>query len=279
MRLEEFAKKKVHPVYDPVEAARESLEYEKEQGMTKKPNGTLQLFVPRKIERFHTKKERRDHVYKEKAKYGFDDEGNMIPQYQDWISQANESINLDEGAPIIAGGAPVPPGDNKPNALLWTSTAYQRKEDGKWTSDWHNYVMQGGLGSHRLKDQSKIGYLYKVKPCCVLDIDDTNDARVIYEIFYNLGRANKAYKEPSPEEIERFKNHGNWEMLLINDFPWDEIANHFDCVHHWGRTYFGSTAYDFCLDWDVESSVWFSPRCLELLGQIPLWNGEDPYED
>ena len=83
MRIDELkSRKKVQVQYDPIEEARSQLEWYKEKGETAKPNGTLQLFVPRKQERYLTKKERENHVLKDKAKYAYDDEGNIIPQYQ-----------------------------------------------------------------------------------------------------------------------------------------------------------------------------------------------------
>ena len=107
MRLAELkksSKKTIAAPFDPVEDARQSLEWEKEHGIKALPNGTLQLFVPRKIERFRTRKEKEDYLLRAKAKYVYDDEGNLMPQYKAWVNAVEESF-IPEGAPIIAGGA------------------------------------------------------------------------------------------------------------------------------------------------------------------------------
>lgn len=275
--LQKSRKKKVQVPFDPIEDARSSLEWIKERGITVVPNNTLQLFVPRTIERFHTKKEREEHVLRDKAKYAYDDEGNMISYYKNWVN------NVQEAAPIIAGGGSPKPGDTKPlGALLWTSTA-KKLPDGKWTSDWNKFVQTGNASGK----PNNIGYVYKVLPrTSVYELDSTQDARYIYKIFATLGRRNTALTDPAQWERTReiFKgldfSENEIEMnLMRKDFPWDEIAKHFDCVHHWGRHYSTFNYQDFTSSYDVESTVWFKPNQLELLGQVPLLTGDEREDD
>lgn len=279
MRIDELTRrKKVQPVYDPIEAARDQLEWYKEKGESARPNGTQQLFVPRKQERYFTKKEREAAVLKNHAAYGYDDAGNITPHYQQWIDQATESI-IREGAPIIAGGSPISAGDTKPiGAVLWTSTA-KKLSNGKYTSDWWNYILNGGVGYKNQYNQEKIGYLYKVKPrTCSYLMDDSNDARVIYDIFAELGRENTRKQNPTADDLDWIKQgFSSHESLIRHDFPWQHLARHFDCVHHYGgsRYSYDNYGFDFMQGWDVESSVFFKPTQLELLGQVPLRTSED----
>jgi hypothetical protein len=279
MRLIELKRKKVEVPFDPVEDARSYLEHEKESGINRCPNGTLQLFVPRKIERYATKKEREEHILRDRAKYAYDDEGNMIPQYQTWVNDVQESI-IREGAPIIAGGWLPKQGDDKPSgALMWTSTA-KKLPNGKWTSDWNKFIQGRNAGG----EPGKIGYVYKVLPnTSVLELDSIQDALIIYKTFATLGRPNKAYEDP--KEWEFIKQHPalysgeeGQAAIIRKDFPWQQLAKHFDCVHHWpGHRAFGCDPFFY--SYDVESSVWFKPNQLELLGQVPLLTGDDREDD
>ena len=232
MKICELARRKKTPVpYDPVEAARDMLEYYKEQGCRLKPNGTQQLFVPRKVERYFTKKERFDKSLKDA--YAYDENGNLTDSYKQWIDNATESKNVFEGAPVLTNTTPKPGGSKPLDAAIWTSTAI-KLPNGKYTSDWHNYVLKGGLGSSCMKDQSKIGYLYNVKPnTTVYEIDSTNDAKIIYELFNDLGRENTAWRDK--EEWEKVKSYaGNPHYLIQKDFPWQYLSAHFDAIHHNG---------------------------------------------
>lgn len=280
MRIDEFAKKKkIETIYDPIEAARESLEYYKKHGTTVAPNGTLQLFIPRKVEIYTTKKEREDYLLRDRAKYSYDDEGNLTDWAKNYIETATESRNLNEAAPVIAGGSPVLPGHNKPvGAILWTSTA-KKLPNGKWTSGWNKFIQSHGMGDLGISRQSKIGYLYKVKPNTVVyELDSTNDAKIIYEIFEKLGRGNSAYSDPA--EWKRIKEYGSPDDLIRKDFPWQELQKHFDCVHHYN---FGSYNYDgimqFTYGYDCESSCWLKSDQLELLGQVPIFQGDEDQDD
>jgi hypothetical protein len=278
MRLTEISRKKKPPEpRDPIEDARGDLEWEKERGSKAMPNNTLQLFVPRKIERYDTKKEKEDHILRDRAKYAYDDEGNMIPQYRNWIDHVQESMM--ESAPVIAGGwLPKQGGDKPLSALMWTSTA-KKLPNGKWTSDWNKFIQGRNAGG----ESGKIGYLYKVHPdTSVLELDTTQDALRIYKIFSILGRPNTSYNDPAQwnrnSELGIYGEESD-AMIIRKDFPWTDVAKHFDCVHHWPlhSNYFGRDP--FFSGYDVESTVWFKPNQLELLGQVPLWTENDRNDD
>ena len=277
MRINELRRKKVQVVTDPVEQAWTDLETFKERGSTARPNGTLQMFVPRAVERFFTKKEREDYVLKNNAAYAYDDEGKVVPHYQTWIDQATESRN--PGPPIIAGGSPVIPGGSKPSgATLWTSTARQLPNK-KWTSAWNELMINRGWGIQGVENKSKIGYLYKVKPqTCSYVMNDSYDAARIYKIFATLERSNTALEDP--EKWERYKTFNSPETALIqSDFPWPEMQKHFDCMYHNGYRVGDFDFSSFVRGYDVESTAWFKPNQLEFLGQVPLQCKEDEEED
>jgi hypothetical protein len=67
--------------------------------------------------------------------------------------------------------------------------------------------------------------------------------------------------------------------IIRKDFPWQEISKHFDVVTHrpMHGAYFGRDP--FFVGYDVESSIWFKPNQLELLGQVPLWTGDVKEDD
>lgn len=268
MRIFELRKQKeeikVQTQYD---WAYEQLMDLKGRGETAEPNNSLQLFVPRKIKwRPQTKKGMRDYILRDQPHYAYDDEGNLKPEYQKMVDNA-EHLIVDESAPVLSK-IPIrnSHGFNKPMDSFWTSTA-MKFDNGKYTSDWNNFVLRGGGPSSW---KSKIGYLYKVKPrTCSLELSSNYDCRNIYEIFNKLERENaKMYDQP--------ENYFETETYLMRkDFPWQEIAKNFDCVHHDGMSsisYFGSSfsGDNFLYGWDVESTAWLNPERLELLGQVPL---------
>lgn len=247
--------------------AYEQLERIKEEGTTLRVLNNLQLFVPRANNQLHSKKSREKEIWNNKMKYAFDDEGNMIPHYKNWVDSALESKilkqnMLDEAAPILANG-PVVPGHNKPGgAALWTSSA-TKTEDGSYVSDWSKMCSKGYRDWFNIK-----GYLYKIKPgTCLLEMNSDMDAKIIYTIFAELGRGNNALNDP-----ENYKDHYfGEENIMRKDFPWQEIAKHFDGIHHGGWNREG-----FVRDYDVESIAWFKTDRLQLLGQCKVY---DSYAD
>ena len=258
MRLLEITRKKKSTTpFDPIESAREMLEYYKEKSISIRPNGTKQLFVPRKVQRYKTKKEISDYILRDRAEWAYDDEGNLLPQFQQMIDNATESI-IREGVPILGGESPLP-GHNKPLNTFWTSTAYQKTNE-KWSSKWNDFIVGGCHTSSAMKEQGKIGYLYDVKPnTTVWEMDTTQDAKIAYNLFADLGRENTAYRDP--EEWEKIKNglYSNETSLIIKDFPWHHLAKHFDCIHHSGfrESNFSGSWSSFTYGYDVESTAWF----------------------
>ncbi len=225
----------------------------------------LQLFVPRKLKRLHTKKERYESLLGNK--YAFNDEGNLLPYYQKWVN------SVTEGAPILVN-VPTSPGDNKPVNAFWTSSAIKMK-NGTWTSQWQKFAKYNVSSGNT----SDVGYLYKIKPgIIVLDFDSQGEAERIYKIFNILERGNNAfYNQEEWDKANEFDYYVGTEKesrILQKDFPWIEISKHFDAVHHnWGGR---PDHYNKFLEgWDVESTAFFNRNYLELLGQVKLWQKDD----
>ncbi len=255
--LIEAKKKKVIVQTTPYEIAYDSLMNEKDRGVefANRFSKNYQLFVPRKIKRYHTKKEREDSLLGNK--YAWDDEGKLLPYYQKWVNNINES------APILTNTLSLP-GDNKPAHTFWTSTAIKML-NGTYTSDWQNFA----FGTY---DSKKIGYLYKVKlNSCILELDSEYEIHNIYNIFKDLERGNTAIdnEEEYNNTIFNYSYEDKKSQIMTKDFPWQEISKHFDAVHHYHfRSYTSSGS--FFNGWDVESSAWFNTSSLELLGQVPI---------
>lgn len=211
-----------------------------------------QLFVPRANAGAQTPKDKR--MKNLSNPYAYDDEGKIKPQYDQWEQPRKElsptgQDDVKEGAPILAPGKSAsPPGDNKPRAAFWTSSA--RKVGNAWTSEWAEWT-----SDNQPEWFSPKGYLYKIKPgSLILEIDHDQDAERVYDAFQNLGRA---------EPIDYSSSYGR----LTKAFPWDQIVKHFDAVHHGGFRYDGS---DFVYGWDVESTAWFDTSRLQLIGEVPV---------
>ena len=270
MRLFELASRKKKPIpvdprtYEEQEYERgyDLLQSSKERGIQtgERLKERLQLFVPRSDKNyFKNKKEYYDSLLSNE--YAWNDDGTLKPEYQNIL----DKYDLTESAPILFGKLPTPPGRNKPNCGLWTSTA-KKLANGKWTSDWQNFALTNGLNYSK----SPIGYLYKIKPpTCILDLITTSDCEQIYKIFNMLRRGNtKFYNQGDNTFTRNFP-----ELAMAYDFPWPEIAKHFDGIHHWGRRVFRNSG--FLDDWDVESTAWFNTNCLEFLGQVPVITEEE----
>jgi len=226
MRLSEI-QKKLTPAKSAYETAYEELQDKKEEGVTLAAELRPQLFVPREVKRYDTKAERMAYIFKDRAKYAFDAEGNLLPEFQKWVDSA-----INEAAPILANG-PIPPGDNKPKNCFWTSSAI-KQPSGKYSSAWYRYSRNDNVTGKF----GKIGYLYKIKPgTCILELSDYYEAESIYKIFTDLERGNVSLNDE--EEWERL-NKSKWNRghnvvpskLMMKDFPWTDIAKHFDGVYH-----------------------------------------------
>lgn len=207
--------------------------------------GSYQLFVPRGHPGAMTARDRR--LKNLSDRYAWDDQGDLKPEYADWEQ------NIKESAPVLTGGTAIsPPGDNKPRAELWTSTA-ERLDDGTWTSDWAQWIKinQPDWTSDR-------GYLYQVLPGAgILSLDSDYDAERVYHAFQDLGRAEKP--DQNYRELGRH-------FSMRQKFPWDQVYRHFDAVHHGGYSH----GEEFIYGWDVESTAWLNTRFLRYRGEVRI---------
>lgn len=130
-------------------------------------------------------------------------------------------------------------------SVIWTSTA--RVENDGYTSDWAEWC-----SSEMPQWLSDTGTLYKVKPGArVLSMNTDKDA---YRIGQHYGVA------PPKNMIDSFK----WAQT----FPWDDIENDFDAVHHVPSH---NRMVNLLMSaWDVESTVWFNTNHLENLGEVKV---------
>lgn len=211
---------------------------------------TYQLFVPRRNPTALTARDRR--LSNIANPYAHDDQGNLKPEYAKWEQPTTEA------APILKPGKAIsPPGRNKPQADLWTSTA--RKTPNGWTSSWSRWI-----ATNRRDWMSPTGYLYKVNPgALILELNGNDDAEQVFDIFDGLGRI---------EHNQAPDNTYDRDRLLHRSFPWNETVKHFDGVWHQGYNY---DREGFMYGWDVESVAWFDTSFLTLVGEVPIANVAD----
>lgn len=164
-------------------------------------------------------------------------------------------------APVMVGRGKMEKGYTKPiGTSLWTSTLQVSGEQGGvkyYTSPWFEYAIQINQ-----KWTHPEGHVYKINPQArILTLDDDHDAAMVYKLYRRLGAA-------IPDE------HGTTEHGLKNvhtHFPWNDVAKHWDGVHHSGRGSYGSGhGIDFMYSWDVESTAWFDTDVLQYMGKVPL---------
>ena len=131
-------------------------------------------------------------------------------------------------------------------SITWTSTA-QKLPDGSYTSEWVEWCK-----TEMPQWLSKGGALFRVKPGAkVLSMNTDKDA---YRIGQHYGVA------PPKDMIDSFK----WAQT----FPWDEIEDDFDGIHH-------SPSHNRMMNilmssWDVESTAWFKNNHLDYVGQARI---------
>ena len=155
----------------------------------------------------------------------------------------------EEKPPVLSSFRESPvTGDNKPAEAFWTSTAIKRA-DGKYTSDWYEFVK-----SNFKTWQTGYGYLFEVKSSAM--ILSTDYLEQYYEWADSRGR--------TKELLDYYKNERG-EFRMRNNFPWDQLARHFDGVHH-----AGSRSDGFTYGWDVESTAWFNTSVLVYKGAVRL---------
>lgn len=130
-------------------------------------------------------------------------------------------------------------------SVLWTSTA--EKTDGGYTSEWVEWCKNEM--PEWITDK---GILYRVKPGArILNMNTDKDA---YKIAQHYGI------KPPKDMLDNFR----W----TQKFPWDEIENDFDGIHHIPS---GPRARNILMSaWDVESTAWFNKNHLENLGEVSI---------
>lgn len=131
-------------------------------------------------------------------------------------------------------------------SVIWTSTA-QKLPNGSYTSEWVEWC------KHEMPDWlSSEGSLYKVKPGArILSMNTDKDA-------FNIG---KYYGVKPPKDMVNT-------IMWAQKFPWDEIENDFDAVHHVPS---GSRVHNILMSsWDVESTAWFNTNYLQNMGQVKV---------
>lgn len=139
---------------------------------------------------------------------------------------------------------------NKPNAVLWTSTAI--KEQDGYSSDWVEWCK-----SEMPQWVSKTGFLLQVKSGAkILRMNTTRDARRVFE----------AIKLAYPKELnyELDLKYGGMSLLR---YPWNLISKEFDAIHcsdpHVDR-------YGFMYSWDCESTAWLTSNFLTSVGKVQI---------
>ena len=265
--LTELKRKKKEPEIQttPYDRAYEHLMWMIENSEGKRPANTYQLFMPRRHPRAMTKYDKHLKNIGTKWAYEKDDSPDIKQSYQDWADK-EPFAPVTEAAPVLfQGTTPVPPGNNKPTGAFWTSTA-KRLDNNTYTSDWVRWVY-----SNQPDWMSPTGYLYKVgSQVKALELSGDHDAEEIYRTFNSLDRGNNAYYTHDEG------GYNDRDYKLKKDFPWQEVAKHFDCVTHRG---YSSDHYGFTYGWDCESTGWFNTRSLTLVGEVKINEfGLDPNE-
>jgi hypothetical protein len=224
--------------------------------------GAYQLFVPRGHPGAKSLRDRRLANLANRWAWDEEDPTKLKPQYDRWERGVPQD-QVDEAAPIIPAGQVIsPPGNNKPHALLWTSTAI--KSGDAWTSRWANWVAQNQPTWLAPK-----GYLYQVKPgALILSLDSDHDAEQIFQAFGDLGRVN------APPASDYYRDRPSAAMRVT--FPWDQIIRHFDGVRHGGYNGYGY-GDEFMYGWDVESTAWFNGNFLQLKAEVPVVGYQEDY--
>lgn len=223
-----------------IEKAWNELQSIQERSMTYGRPGEYQLFVPR-IE-WMKKREKANWTQQ------YDAEGNerkKVKEYKD--------------APVIPKISPTTDqhGHNKPANAFWTSTLYKGSiVDGKQTysSDWAKFIAR-----NHPEWWSPYGFVYKYSPSSVfLRLDDSKEAQRIYDIFKRLRG------ELNPMDAD----HTHY---MTSDFPWDEVAKHFDGVTHSGYGRFDEYSWEnFTSGWDAESTAWLNTSVLTRVAKVPI---------
>ena len=223
------------------DAGREFSSLRDMQGYLREKEHRIQLFVPKRRDPKIAIEREREARYRAAKK-----------EHPDVVKEGRE-----ERPPVLTSFRESPvKGDNKPTGAFWTSSATKKGND-EYTSEWYEYVKQTFRSW-----QTDYGYLFAVKPSAM--VIDSHDLDRYYEWADSYGR--------TEENPEYYKNeYGNRKMR--GNFPWKELAKHFDGVHHHGWS--SRDSDDFTYGWDVESTAWLNTSVLEYKGAVKLWHGHD----
>lgn len=128
--------------------------------------------------------------------------------------------------------------------VIWTSTA--EKINDSYTSEWVEWCK-----NEMPQWLSDTGILYKVQPSAkVLSMNTDKDAFKIAQYY----------------GIQPPKNPMDW-ITWSRKFPWDEIENDFDAIHHIPTSRMSNILMN---SWDVESTAWFNTKHLQNLGEVKI---------
>lgn len=202
----------------------------------------LQLFVPKH-------RDPRVAIEREREKRYRDSKN----EHPDVVEEGRE-----ERPPVLTGFRESPvKGDNKPSGAFWTSSAH--KKGNEYTSRWYEFVK-----TNFSEWQTDYGYLFAVKPSAM--VIDSHQLEQYYEWAESHERT-----EANHEYYLKYHRYDSGRMR--GNFPWKELAKHFDGVHHHGWS--SRDSDDFTYGWDVESTAWFNTSVLEYRGAVRLWHGMD----
>lgn len=129
-------------------------------------------------------------------------------------------------------------------SVIWTSTA--EKQGNGYTSEWVEWCK-----TEMPQWLSDKGILYKVGGGVrVLGMNTDKDA---FRIAQHYG-------------IEPPKKPNDW-FTWAQKFPWDDIEDDFDGVHHFPSNRMSNILMN---SWDVESTAWFNTKHLQNLGEVSI---------
>lgn len=130
-------------------------------------------------------------------------------------------------------------------SVIWTSTA-EKQGDG-YTSEWVEWCK-----SEMPEWLNDKGILYKVN----------SNAKIL-----SMNTDKDAFKIAKHYGIELPNDHTDI-LMMIKKFPWDDIKDDYDGIHH-NPT--GSRLANMLMSsWDVESTAWFNTNHLQNLGEVSV---------
>jgi hypothetical protein len=155
-----------------------------------------------------------------------------------------------KGEPVLKNKIIPPVGSFKPaDAVLWTSTSKQLP-NGKWTSGWVEWCK-----SEMPQWLTSVGYCYEISSNIIsLELKNDKDAVNVYNLFCESDKDKLTTNDG-------FKNF----LHLTKHFPWNKVAENFDCVYHPRKTH-----TTFMSTWDCESTVFFNSSKMKYLKAVKI---------